>query len=143
MFVCRCCERKRFNHQVTEVDIKIFKEKVNTQKQGIFLQCITSYNKGDLHNQLKENVVTSFEIKKKNYICKGCKVAMERGKMPKMSSNNGLTVDVIPEGLILTELENNCIAKNIIFQKLHKKPKYRWSGTNDRLVKIPIGDQDV
>ena len=68
---------------------------------------------------------------------------MDRGKMPKMSSNNGMTVDVIPEGLILTELENNLIAKNIIFQKLHKKPKSRWSGTHDRLVNIPIGDQDV
>ena len=43
---------------------------------------------------------------------------MDRGKMPKISSNNGMTVDVIPEGLILTELENNLIAKNIIFQKL-------------------------
>ena len=69
---------------------------------------------------------------------------MERGKVPKMCSSNGLTVDILPDiSFTLTELENNLIAKNIIFQKLHKKPKSRWSGTHDRLVNIPIGDQDI
>ena len=43
----------------------------------------------------------------------------------------------------LTELENNLIARNIIFQKLHKLPKSRWSGTHDRLVNVPVGPQDV
>ena len=143
IFVCRCCERKLFYHQVIEVDIAIFREKVETQKPGLFCQCIRSHKKGQTVNQLKEKSITSFEIKNKNFICKGCKVSMERGKMPKMCSNNGLTVDFIPNGLFLTELENNLIAKNIIFQKLHKKPKSRWSGTHDRLVNIPIGDQDV
>ena len=117
-------------------------EKVENQKQGLFSECIRSFKTGQ-SNQMKEEVVTSFAIKQKMFICKGCKVSMERGKMPKMCANNGLNVEIIPENLILTELENNLIAKNIIFQKLHKKPKSRWSGTHDRLVNIPIGDQDV
>jgi hypothetical protein len=69
---------------------------------------------------------------------------MQRGNMPKMCSNNGLKVDILPDpSLKLTELENNLIALNIIFQKLHLKPKSRWSGTHDRLVNIPIGENDI
>ena len=61
-----------------------------------------------------------------------------------MCSKNGLKVDILPEpSLRLTELENNLIALNIIFQKFHLKPKSRWSGTHDRLVNIPIGEQDI
>ena len=61
-----------------------------------------------------------------------------------MCVENGLGVDVIedPE-LKLTELENNLIARNIIFQKIHKLPKSRWSGTHDRLINVPVGPQDV
>ena len=56
---------------------------------------------------------------------------------------NGLKGDKLPKGLKLTELENNLIALNIIFQKVHKMPKSRWNGTHDRLVNIPIGEQDI
>ena len=61
-----------------------------------------------------------------------------------MCSNNGLQVDILPEPkLRLTELENNIIALNIVFQKFHLKPKSRWSGTHDRLVNVPISQQDI
>ena len=56
---------------------------------------------------------------------------------------NGLQVDEIREDLKLTELENNLIARNIIFQKIHKMPKSRWSGTHDRLVNVPVNPEDV
>ena len=68
---------------------------------------------------------------------------MKRGKLPKLCVKNGLQVDEIDEDLLLTELENNLIARNIIFQKIHKLPKSRWSGTHDRLVNVPVGPQDV
>ena len=143
IFECRCCERKLFEHQVVEVDIESFKEKVEEKKQGIFSQCIRSHRRHSLYKDIGIKELSGFELNGKNFVCKGCKVSLERGKMPKMCSNNGLTVDVLPDNLILAELENNLIAKNIIFQKLHKKPKSRWSGTHDRLVNIPIGDQDI
>ena len=63
--------------------------------------------------------------------------------MPKMCSNNGLTIDTLPEDLKLSDLENNLVAKNIIFQKVHKKPKSRMAGTHDRMVNIPIADKDI
>ena len=61
-----------------------------------------------------------------------------------MCAKNGLDIDKIEDpDLKLTELENNLIARNIIFQKIHKLPKSRWSGTHDRLVNVPVGPQDV
>ena len=69
---------------------------------------------------------------------------MQRGKMPKMCSSNGLEIDILPEPKSrLSELENNIIALNIVFQKFHLKPKSRWSGTHDRLVNVPIGEEDI
>ena len=64
--------------------------------------------------------------------------------MPKLNKKNGLEVHPIPESVIqLTDLESNVIAKNLIFQKVHKMPKSRWSGTHDRLVNVPVHDDDV
>ena len=61
-----------------------------------------------------------------------------------MCIKNGLYVDDIDdEDLKLTELENNLIARNIIFQKIHKMPKSRWHGTHDRLINVPVGPQDI
>ena len=61
-----------------------------------------------------------------------------------MCANNGLMIDPLPHpDLQLSELENNLIALNIVFQKIHLKPKSRWSGTHDRLVNVPIREQDI
>ena len=79
-----------------------------------------------------------------NYICKSCRRSLWKGKMPKLSMHNGLKVDPIPDNVPqLTELESNIIAKNLIFQKHHKLPKSRWSGTHDRLVNIPINENYI
>ena len=63
--------------------------------------------------------------------------------MPKLCVKNGLEVDEIDEDMKLTDLENNLIARNIIFQKVHKLPKSRWSATHDRLINVPVGPTDV
>ena len=143
-YVCRCCERKLFEHQVTELDMESFKEIVEENEPGLFMMCINSYSKSNFSKPEQQPVITSFDLDMKNFLCKGCKLSMQRGKMPKMCSNNGLKVDILPEpALRLSELENNLIALNIVFQKFHLKPKSRWSGTHDRLVNIPIREQDV
>ena len=63
--------------------------------------------------------------------------------MPKLCTKNGLSIDAIQDGDKLSELENNLIARNIIFQKIHKMPKSRWSGTHDRLINVPVGPDDI
>ena len=114
------------------------KEEIDKIDQDIRAESIKSEKQVDLgRNELEVEI-------KCTYICTSCKRSLKNGKFPKMCVENGLGVDVIEDSdLKLTELENNLIARNIIFQKLHKLPKSRWSGTHDRLVNVPVGPQDV
>ena len=60
-----------------------------------------------------------------------------------MAAANGLNVVHCDEGLKLSELENNLIAKRIMFQKIYQLPKSRMAACKDHLINIPIGSDDV
>ena len=73
---------------------------------------------------------------------------MRSQKIPPMSAMNGLQLNetdemIEEEGLNLTELEGALIAKTIIFQKIYQLPKSRWTALKDRLINIPINDDDI
>ena len=73
---------------------------------------------------------------------------MKNKKIPPMSAMNGLQLQETDEminqqGLKLTELEGALIAKTIIFQKIYQLPKSRWTALKDRLINIPINDDDI
>ena len=129
--MCSCCHQKLFKHQVEEFS-EIIKKKIDDVEPGIRAKCITE----EVLIDLGKDAISS-------YLCKSCKTSLKAGKMPKLCTKNGLEVDKLDPELRLTELENNLIATNIIFQKIHKLPKSRWSGTHDRLVNVPVGPQDV
>ncbi len=63
--------------------------------------------------------------------------------MPKLCYNNGLQLDDVPACLNLNELENTLIAKNIIFLKMFKLPKSRWSAVKDKVINVPLRDNDI
>ena len=132
IFICTCCHQKLFENQVKEFTADLIVE-IDAKNPDIRGECIHEEVKVDLG---KDEPYT--------YICMSCLKYLKNGKLPKMCANNGLEVDKLEDqDLKLTELENNLIARNIIFQKLHKLPKSRWSGTHDRLVNVPVGPQDV
>ena len=58
--------------------------------------------------------------------------------MPSLSVKNGLYVEEIPPELQLTPLENQCIARNILFMKIGELPKTRMKKMIDRTVLVPI-----
>jgi hypothetical protein len=62
-----------------------------------------------------------------------------------MAAANGLSTVKIPDTLDLNlgELENNLIAKVILFQKVFKLPKSRMAAVKDKIVNIPINDIDI
>ena len=47
------------------------------------------------------------------------------------------------QNLKLTELEAALIAKSIIFQKIFQLPKSRWTALKDKVINIPINDEDI
>jgi hypothetical protein len=77
------------------------------------------------------------------YICTTCKTSLKKGNMPSMAAANGLELVVVDENLNLTELENNLIAQRILFQKIFQLPKSRMAACKDKLINIPISEQDV
>ena len=131
IFVCSCCHQKLFINQVDEYTEQM-KVEIDSINQDIRKECIT------------EEIAVDLGDVKRVYICNSCKRYLKAGKFPKLCSKNGLEVDHIPDqNLKISELENNLIARNIIFQKIHKLPKSRWNGTHDRMVNVPVGPQDV
>ena len=75
------------------------------------------------HNSLKtigfdapENLIT-------HYLCHNCHNWIRKGKVPRIHISNGLALDEIPEDLNLTNLEQQLIAKNLIFLKVKKLPR--------------------
>ena len=45
--------------------------------------------------------------------------------------------------LLLSELEQCLIARNLLFMKMHQLPKSRMAGVKDRLVNVPVHEDDV
>ena len=135
IFICTCCEQRMFRSNVqlyttalqTEIDIK---------KPGHTYSCI------------KNLIRTPLNEERNVYICKTCVRHMKNKKIPPMSAVNGLqlleTDKILADsGLSLTELEGALIAKTIIFQKIYQLPKSRWTALKDRLINIPINDDDT
>ena len=67
----------------------------------------------------------------------------EKAKIPPMAEKSNLILEPQDSSLQLTELEGALIAKNIIFQKICQLPKSRWTALTDRIINVPINDEDI
>ena len=77
-------------------------------------------------------------------LCRTCLNSFIKGKKPKLNVSNGLQVDVVPENLKnLSEVEQVLISKDILFIKIWQLPKSRWSAVSDKIVNVPIADNDI
>ena len=139
IFPCSCCEQMMFDNGVSIIDDNV--------RSTIEKAC------NDKIDRLFENI---FESKLDNpsfsvyidsntnwYLCHTCKKHLTKGQMPSMSAANGLKVTTVPKHLQLTEMANNLIAKKILFQKIFRLPTSLMPATRDRLINIPIGEDDV
>merc|ERR1711954_418601 len=130
IFVCTCCPRNLFNCNVTTFDSRL-REKMDDKNPGLFGKAI------------EEVINITINGKTASYICHACKNHLRRGKLPPMSAKNGLHIEVQDPELELTELEANLIAKRIIFMKIFQLPKSRWTALKDKIINIPIKDDDI
>ena len=101
------------------------------------------------HDSLIEESIgilpSTLQIEGKYFICHDCKTKIQKGRIPAMSNMNKLQI-VDTEGkeeLHLTELKNFFFARDIIFQKYLQLPKSSWTATKDRIVNIPIFEEDI
>ena len=127
-YSCVCCHKLKFDNQVVE-----FEEPLISR----------------IGQQWIEEAIGEPDPRQerfgKYYICHYCKNKLLQNKMPPISHKNSLDlVDLEPHPeLKTTPLENSLIAKNLLFQKIVQLPKSRWSATKDKIVNVPINDQDI
>ena len=127
-YSCVCCHKLKFDNQVVE-----FEEPLISR----------------IGQQWIEEAIGDPDPRQerlgKYYICHYCKNKLLQNKMPPISHKNSLDlVDLEPyPELKTTPLENSLISKNLLFQKIVQLPKSRWSATKDKIVNVPINDQDI
>ena len=56
---------------------------------------------------------------------------------------NGLFLLPLDENHYLTELENNMIARNLIFQYIYCLKKSRWTATKKKMISVPVTQDSV
>ena len=127
-YSCVCCHELKFDNQVVE-----FEEPL-----------ISRIGQQWIEEAIGEPDPRQ-ERRGKYFICHYCKNKLLQNKMPPISHKNSLDlVDLEPyPELKTTPLESSLISKNLLFQKIVQLPKSRWSATKDKIVNVPINDQDI
>ena len=78
-----------------------------------------------------------------HYKSHNCKFYFTKKTMSNLCYINGLEVVNTPESLNLTGLEKQLIVKCLLFLKVRQLPKTRMDVINDRVINVPISDEDV
>jgi hypothetical protein len=76
-------------------------------------------------------------------LCWNCNKFICKNEMPRICAANGLDLDEIPSALQLKELEQQTIAKTLLFMKIKKLPTSRMNAVYDRVINVPLNDHDV
>ena len=135
IFTCSSCEQNMYRDGVSELT-KDLENKILEKSSELY--------KNVIQRKIIINIEVNGKVRDSAYICTTCKTALKKGNMPSMAAANGLgLVDITNDDLKLTELENNIIAKRILFQKIYQLPKSRMSACKDKLINIPISEEDV
>jgi hypothetical protein len=125
VFDCLSCERNLFLDSIKEISLN------EARKVFEFLYSHT------------EEESAFLEEERKYYLCPNCHGYIKKGKVPPIAHVNGLFTEDIPDNLKLNELGATLIARNIIFLKLFKLPRSRWNALKDKIVNVPIENDDV
>ena len=123
-FTCYSCKRC------------LFKSQVKTLKAD---------NVKNLKAKLKRKTVTQMGLQfKRNELifCHNCLKLIQKGKIPKIHYTNGLWLDEVPDELKLKDLEQQLIARSLIFMKV-KKLRFGMKAMTDMVISVPIEEDDI
>ena len=76
-------------------------------------------------------------------LCHTCLRVIKTKKVPSINITNGLQLENVPEELKLTQLEQQLIAKSLLFLKVKKLPTTRMKANHDIIINVPVESQDV
>ena len=142
IYFCVCCHRRLHENQVIELEEE-WQESLEQQYPGSIVKLIGPIPSRKIYLPcLKDQEPQLLEG---DYICHTCKKYLERNKMAPMCNQNNLQfVNTQPyPALLLSDLEQQLIALNILFQKIVLLPKSRMNALKDKTVSVPINPSDV
>ena len=142
IFPCICCHRLLYDNSVVELDDD-WKEDQEQQFPGSISKFIGPIKKPQVY--LPCSRLETPQLLSNDHVCFTCKKYLEKDAMAPMSNMNNLQlVDIQnhPE-LKLSELEQQLIALNLIFQKIVLLPKSRMNAMKDKTVSVPIATDDI
>lgn len=75
--------------------------------------------------------------------CHDCYNKINAKQLPRIHTSNGLELEEVPDELKMKDLEQQLIAKDLIFMKIKKLPTSRMHANFDRVISVPIDDETV
>ena len=128
-FSCKRCQFKKSVRIIKSKDVPAILAKLDPK----FLQRI-----GMKKNRLKKNPWQVDLI-----ACHNCLKLIRKDKVPKIHHSNGLWLDKVSEELELKDLEQQLIARTLLFMKVKKLPTTRMKAMFDQVISVPIEQDDV
>jgi hypothetical protein len=131
-FTCFSCKRCLFKNSVRIIKSKDLPKVLESLDPKI-LQRI-----GLKKNRLRKNAWQVDLI-----VCHNCLKLIRKGNVPKIHHSNGLWLDKVPEELELKDLEQQLIARTLLFMKVKRLPTTRMKAMFDQVISVPIEQDDV
>ena len=129
-YICESCDRQFFRDSV-----RILTEK---QISELKAKCGTSFLKTVLPT-------INFRLKFPTVVlCHNCNSKIKSKKCPSINISNGFALEDVPEELKLKDLEQQLIAKVLLFMKvLPMTKKHKMPKIIDRVINVPLHDEDI
>ena len=138
IFTCMCCTRDLFRRSVKRItdDYLLF---LHGSEVLQFLQTNEIVNENNLYKLLKE----SLNVHGDYHLCHTCCRSLDKLEMPAMCAKNSLEYAKIPISLQIANLERQLICRDLVFIKVREVGKTRMSKMNDRVINVPMDDDDI
>ena len=122
-FTCQSCDKQLFT----------------TQVQFLGQEDLSAKHK------LKPSFLKEVGLKGKIEIilCHNCLKLIRNSKIPGTNVSNGLKLEAVPTELKLNDLEQQLIARSLLFIKTLLLPKSRMKASHDDVINVPIECEDI
>ena len=151
-FWCLSCNKGFFEHQVkllTEELLGKIDEKLSRDSWVAKSDVYTRVNIEKGSQRVPESYKMSPEFAEHRYICNNChNNLITKGKMSHSCVMNNLQLhdtdqQLREQDMECTELEGALCAKALLFQKIVLLVKSRWTGLVDKIINIPVPDENI
>ena len=125
-FVCCSCKRELFKSGVKFFDLDDINQlKTKNNLDHKFLKAIGLDDLKDL------------------ILCHTCLKSIKKKKFPSMNEFNGLQLEDVPEELKLENLEQQLIAKTLLFIMVKRLPRTRMQAMTNEVINVPLLNEDI